>query len=140
MLLQLVTSYNNSRHRSIGMAPADVRDHDQDRIWTRLYGDGDTYRKQRVIPAGAMVRINKAKGVFDKGYMPNWSREHFTVADAPPTRRGIKRRVDKIHDYNNEPVSGSWYDEELQHISDNQYYIELVLRRQPHLTAANNYS
>ena len=37
--------------------------------------------------------------------------------------------VYKINDYNGEPVTESWYDEELQHISDNQYRIERVLRR-----------
>ena len=76
-----------------------------------------------------MVRINKFKGVFDKGYMPNWSKEHFTVAAAPPKRKLSKRMVYKLKDYNGEPVTGSWYDEKLQHISDNQYRIERVLRR-----------
>ena len=129
VLLQLVDSYNHSRHRSIGMAPADVQERDQDLIWSRLYGDGDTERKRQSIPTGAMVRINKAKGVFDKGYMPNWSKEHFTVADAPPRTKSSKRTVYKLNDYNGEPVTGSWYDEELQHISDNQYRIERVFRR-----------
>ena len=69
----------------------------------------------------AMVRINKSKGVFDKGYMPNWSKEHFTVAAAPLKKKVNKRMVDIVNDYNGEPVTGSWYDEELQHISDNQY-------------------
>ena len=71
-----------------------------------------------------MVRISKHKGVFDKGYMPNWSKEHFTVADAPAPRRGTKRRVYKIADNNGEPVKGVWYPEELQKISNNQYRIE----------------
>ena len=32
-------------------------------------------------------------------------------------------------DYNDEAVNGSWYPEELQEISDNQYRIEKVLKR-----------
>ena len=39
---RLVDAYNASQHRSIGMAPADVNKHHEDRIWTRLYGDCDT--------------------------------------------------------------------------------------------------
>ena len=74
----LVDAYNASRHRSIEMAPVDVDKHHKDRIWTRLYGDGDTHLKPP-MPRGAMVSISKNKGVFDKGYMPNWSKEHFTV-------------------------------------------------------------
>ena len=125
---QLVDAYNHSRHRTIGMAPADVEKKDEDRLWTRLYGDGDTHLKQP-MHNGAMVRISKNKGVFEKGYMPNWSKEHFTVAEAPAPRRGNRRRVYKIADYNGEPVKGTWYPEELQQITDNQYRIERILRR-----------
>ena len=111
------------------MAPAEVQVHDQDRIWARLYGDGDSERKQQSISIGAMVSINKSKGVFEKAYMPNWSKEHFTVASALPKRKLNKCMVNKLNDYNIEPVTGSWYYEELQHIYDNQYRIERVLRR-----------
>ena len=67
----LVVSYNHSYHRSIGMAPVYVTKKDENRIWACLYGDGDTHLKQKALPVNAMVRINKSKGVFDKGYMPN---------------------------------------------------------------------
>ena len=73
--------YNGSYHRSIGMAPNNVTIDDQDRIWTRLYGDGDRYLKRhRKVETGAKVRISRVKGVFDKGYMPNWSRDQFIVS------------------------------------------------------------
>ena len=128
VLQDLVRSYNHSRHRTIGMAPADVEKKDEDRLWVRMYGDGDTHLKPP-LPHGAMVRINKNKGVFDKGYMPNWSKEHFSIGEVPQARKATKRRVYKINDYNGEPVIGSWYPEELQKINDNQYRIEKVLRR-----------
>ena len=75
--LPAILKYNNgSYHRSIGMAPNKVTIDDQDRIWTRLYGEGDTYLKRyRKVENGAKVRISRVKGVFDKGYMLNWSRE-----------------------------------------------------------------
>jgi hypothetical protein len=75
-----------------------------------------------------MVRISKNKGVFDKGYMPNWSKEHFVVDQVPEQKRGTKRRVYKIKDYNNEAIKGTWYPEEVQQITANQYRIEKVLR------------
>ena len=124
----LVGAYNNSRHRSIGMAPADVQKKDENRLWVRFFGDGDTYFKP-LIPSGAMVRDSSHKTIFDKSYMPNWTKEHFTVSQPVPPKRGTKRRVYKFVDYNDEAVKGSWYLEELQEVSDNQYSIEKVLRR-----------
>ena len=75
----LVDAYNNSRNRSIGMAPADVEKKDENRLWVRLFGDIDSYLKPQ-IPQGAMVRATSHKTIFDKGYMPNWTKEHFTVS------------------------------------------------------------
>lgn len=72
VLPEIVQSYNASYHRSIGMAPRDVTEADQDRIWARLYGDGNTETKRSRIAEGNMVRINRVKGIFEKGYMPNW--------------------------------------------------------------------
>ena len=46
-----------------------------------------------------------------------------------PFWKETKRRVYKLVDYNEEDVKSSWYPEELQQISDNQYRIEKVLRR-----------
>ena len=78
VIQDLVDAYNNYRHRSIGMAPADVQKTDENRLWVRLFGDGDTYIKPQ-IPQGALVRASSHKTIFDKSYMPNWTKEHFTV-------------------------------------------------------------
>ena len=51
------------------------------------------------------------------------------MSQAVPYKRGTKRQVYKLVAYNEEDVKGSWYPEELQEISDNQYRIEKVLRR-----------
>jgi len=128
VIQDLVQAYNNSYHRTIGMPPSKVEKKDKARLWVRMYGDGDTYLKA-AISRGSMVRISKAKGDFEKGYMPNWSKEHFIVDQDAEQRRGTKRRVYKIKDYNDEPVKGKWYPEELQKINSNQYRIEKVLRR-----------
>lgn len=138
-LQDIVSSYNHSRHRTIGMAPADVHKKDETRLWARMYGDGDTEMKRAtaVLAPGTMVRISKQKGVFEKGYLPNWSKEHFTVSEAAAGRKGsrlrssghVARRVYKIRDYNDEDVKGAFYPEELQHITDNQYRIERVIRK-----------
>ena len=102
---KLGDAYNNSHHRSIGMAPADVDKRHKNSLWTSLYGLGDTHLKP-AMPFGSMVRITKNKGVFGKGYMPNWSKENFTFDEAPIPSRGNKRRVYIIVDYKGDPVKG----------------------------------
>ena len=128
VIQDLVDTYNHSHHRSIAMAPADVQKKNENRLWVRLFKDGDTYLKS-LIPQGAMVRASSHKTLFDQGYMPNWTKEHFRVSQAVPPRKETKRGVYKLVDYNDEHVKNSWYPEELQNISDNQYRFEKVLRR-----------
>ena len=59
---------------------------------------------------GDQVRITKKKGVFDKGYTSNWTRELFVITGVqdtnPPTY--------KIQDLNGEEVQGTFYEQELQ--------------------------
>jgi hypothetical protein len=132
VLPAILTAYNGSYHRSIGMAPNKVTAEDQDRIWTRLYGDGDTYLKRKHIADGANVRISRVKGVFDKGYMPNWSREQFTVASTVADgdkRRRNARSVVTLKDESGEELRGKWYPEEIQQVRDNDYEVEKVLKR-----------
>ena len=72
VLQDMENSYNHSRQRSIGMAPADERKNDEDRLWVRLYPDGDTIR-ERIEPLAdnTMVRINLSKTSFDNGFLQN---------------------------------------------------------------------
>ena len=63
-----------------------------------------------------MVRVSSLKTIFDKGYMPNWTKKHFTVSQAVLPRRGTKRRVYKLVNYHDEPLKGSWSPQKLQKI------------------------
>ena len=110
------------------MSAADVQKKDENRLWVRLFKNEDTHLKPQ-IPQGAMVRTSSHKTIFDKRYMPNWTKEHFTVSKAVPPRKGTKRSIYKLVDYNDKDVKGSWNPEELHEILDNMYRIETVLRR-----------
>ena len=70
-----------------------------------------------------MVRASSHKTIVDKNYMPNWTKEHFTLSKAVPLRKGTKRRVYKLMDYNDSAVKGNWYPKDIQKISDYQYCI-----------------
>ena len=125
ILPKLVDSYNRTYHRSIGRAPTQVRKRDEAKIWVMLYGDGNKVAKKSESKKGKMVRVSKVKGVFEKGYIPNWSEEHFLV----DTDQDNPRRVYKLKDKGGEEIKGSWYPEELQEITKNRYLIEKILRK-----------
>ena len=72
-----------------------------------------------------MVRISKVNGAFDKGYIPNWSEEHFLVQSDKAT----PGRVFKLIDKGGEERKGSWYPEEVQEIAKKPFLIEKVIRK-----------
>ena len=79
-----VRSYNNTYHRSIGMASSKGNAVNQVVVWQRLHGveGGGGKLKLRVDDR---VRISNAKRLFKKGYMANWSDEFFTIRDTHPS-------------------------------------------------------
>ena len=97
------------------MAPDDVQNRDENRLWVRLYRDCDTYLKDSTFQE-AMVRVSGKKTIFDKRYMHNWTNEHFTERQAVPYIRGAKSCVYKLLDYNDEDVKSSWYPVKIQEI------------------------
>jgi Cdc6-like AAA superfamily ATPase len=76
---------------------------------------------------GDKVRISKYKGVFDKGYLPNWTTELFTISKVMKTNPVTY----KIEDYNKEQVSGSFYEPELVLFNkkDELYEVEKILKQ-----------
>lgn len=72
------------------------------------------------------MRISKAKRTFEKGYLPNWTRELFTIS------RLVKGSVPyryKVEDYNREELEGTFYESELQKVikKDDVYEVEEIL-------------
>ena len=79
-LPQLVTNYNSTPHRTIGMAPNQVTDQNSPAIYKRVFGDIDIRVKPR-LKVGDKVRILSEKTLFEKGYTRNWSEEIYTVGE-----------------------------------------------------------
>ena len=133
VLPDLVDAYNHSVHRMIGMRPVDVHGdvRNEKLAWRRLYYTADAKAKRndqkaKILAPGTLVRVHRWKGDFEKGYMPNWMREHFVVREAPP-EGAAPRAVYKLQDAAGEPVEGVWYREELQPIERNIYEVDEVL-------------
>ena len=72
VLHAFMRSYNNTYHRSIGMAPSEVTSGNQETVWQRLYGHESVGTPKFTV--GDRVRISKAKRHFEKGYMANWKK------------------------------------------------------------------
>ena len=125
-LQDFVQSYNDTYHRSIGMAPSQVNATNQDEVWQRLYGhDGKGVPKFKVDDR---VRISKAKRRFEKGYMANWSEELFTIREVHASDPPVYRLVDDL----GEVLDGTFYEPELQKVlvsKDKLYRVESVLQR-----------
>ena len=80
-LQTLVSGYNASFHRSIGMAPREVNDNNAREVWERLYGDKKKKKKKKAaFKVGDHVRLNKKHRPFKKGYLPGWTEEVFVVS------------------------------------------------------------
>ena len=125
-----VNSYNNSFHRSIKMKPSEVSPKDEDKIWLTLYRkkqssrlkQGSDLKPPRI---GEKVRINKVKGIFQKGYIPNWSEEHFHIKEEVQKNRPVYHLTDDL----GEDIKGEFYPEEIQPIEENRYLIENILKK-----------
>ena len=77
---------------------------------------------------GDQVRINKTKRTFDKGYLPNFSKEIFTISQQIPRQP----RVYKLKYYDEEELDGTFYEEELQKVikEDDVYEVEKILKKE----------
>ena len=85
VLSEMVASYNNTVHRTIGIPPVEVTWANQTTVSKRLYGRKGPQKSCKISP-GDRVRLTKAKRTFKKGYLPNWTEELLTVVKCIETR------------------------------------------------------
>ena len=128
----LVDSYNESKHRSIGMTPKEASRSEKERFMPNPAGRPPPTRLSRAARAprrfqvGDKVRITVNKlHAFEKGYTPNWTEEVFVVDQVLPTNPITYR----IRDLMDEPILGSFYGQQLQKTDQATFRIEKVLRK-----------
>jgi len=71
------------------------------------------------------VRISRIKSVFEKGYLPNWSEEVYTVDKVQKTIPVTY----KLKDFLGEEIVGTFYEQELQKTSQEIYRVEKIIRK-----------
>ena len=125
VLQAFMRSYNDTYHRSIGMAPSEVTSTNQETVWQRLYGHERVGTPK--FRVSNRVRISKAKRHFEKGYMANWTEELFTIVDAHRSDPPVYRLADCLGD----KLDGTFYEPELQKVvvpKGKTYRVESILR------------
>jgi len=131
VLPQLISSYNNTVHKSIGMKPVEVSEHNESEVRERLYGEDINPVQCPVkykFAVGDTVRISKLKGTFEKSYLPNWTEELFTISECVPRRPPVYR----VKDSKGEVIEGTFYAPELQKVTvgkDKLFVIEKIIER-----------
>lgn len=129
VLQDLMRSYNNTIHSSIGMTPTEVNKTNEgdirkklSRKWSRRTDSGGNLRE------GDQVRLSIARQVFRKGYLPQWTEEIFVVHKRLPTRPTTYR----VRDVDGDVLKGSFYVQELLKVpdrgADRTFRIEKVIR------------
>ena len=119
ILNDIVDKYKNTVHRTIKMKPIDVT--------PDSYADynEDSNEKDPKFNVGDRVRISKYKNIFAKGYTQNWSEEVFVLTKIENTVPWTY----VISDFNGEPITGSFYEKELQKTSQEKFRTEKVFKR-----------
>ena len=123
VLPKLVKSYNNSYHSSIGTTPNSVNPQNSEKIWNRLYNKHIPYKNPQ-FKVGDLIRLSKSRRTFDKGYLPRWSKELFSIKKINLTRPVSYT----VQDLANEEIKGIFYHAELLKAKAPSYWdIEKIL-------------
>ena len=115
----IVNEYNNTKHRTTKMKPIDVKDNSYIDFGKEVNDNNPKFK------VGDHVRISKYKNIFYKGYTPNWSGEVFVI-------KKIRNTVPwtyVIDDLNGEEITGTFYENELQKIDQQEFRIEKVIKK-----------
>ena len=108
VLDDLVHFYNNTYHRSIGMAPTEVGPHNEDQVRERLYPAKPKSYKWRYDPGDRVMK----RQPFRKSYLGNWSQEIFEIASRLPTTPVTY----ELRDLSGELIKGRYYESEIQKV------------------------
>lgn len=128
LLPELVKSYNNSFHRTIGMKPVEVNISNEKSILLKMFADRkkNLRKVKNKFDIGDHVRISRHRSVFTKGYLPRWSNEIYTVWKVQPSVPVTYI----LKDTKGELLKGGFYQQELSKTKiPDTYLIEKIVRR-----------
>jgi transposase InsO family protein len=126
VLHKLTYSYNHRKHRTIGIAPADVNDNNILIVYHNILRNRKSVNKKPKCLVGDHVRVTRNKHIFSKNYTPNYSHEIFII------RKVILRSpiVYKLKDLMGEKITGVFYEQEVQKVTfseNDEYFIDKII-------------
>jgi hypothetical protein len=126
MIDKLMFGYNNRYHSTIKMKPIEASDKENfAKVYYRINKPVKCEAIEPKFKVGDKVRISRIKGLFEKGYLPNWSEEVFEIVAVKYTNPYTY----VLKDMNGEIIAGSFYNEELQKTDQDVYRIEKIIRK-----------
>ena len=123
-LNELLNIYNNRTHKGIeNKTPYNVYHND---INIKSNYTDDKQKTTTKFKINDRIRISYQKGVFDKGYLPNWSWEIYKIKQILDT----KPTTFIIEDENGITIKGSFYSEQIKKTSqkDGVYLIQEIIK------------
>ncbi|KAI1299848.1 putative uncharacterized transposon-derived protein F54H12.3 [Halotydeus destructor] len=129
VLQAVVDSYNNSKHRSIGMAPNEVTKSNSHIVFKNLYGTDCILNLRRQsnrvfdTPSDARIKLNTTS--FDRGFTKSWTDELYSVSKVNNTERPQLHLASTSGEY----MKKRFYPEEVNLITKKYDEIEKVLKQ-----------
>lgn len=135
VLQDIVHAYNHTRHSTIKMQPAVVTRENAriarentNRHWNE--NDKRDKKKQKAkYDEGDLVRVSRAKVVFEKGYEAKWSEEIFRIHRVLEWRKPL---VYELSDLAGEVIDGIFYEQELapviKDLQGEEFIVERVIK------------
>ncbi len=118
MLQKVVSNYNASVHRTLGVRPVDVIKNNEHKFFKKQFQVTDkqvTRGPVDDIKVGDRVLISTNKSVFEKGFKGYWKEEEqFVVATI---RQGVPNKSYVLKDTSGEPIQGAFYREQVLKVS-----------------------
>lgn len=130
----IVTSYNATFHKTIGIAPKEVNASNESVLWWKQYQPNHHIDNKNVPPTfkfkvGDYVRIPHLSTVFGREWRARWTQEIFTITES---FRRDNINMYKVQDEDKEEVFGTFYEGELQRVlqdQENQWRVERIIKQ-----------
>lgn len=125
----LLENYNEKKHSTLGMAPNEVDETNEDEVYQRLSEKTRVGKRERRGKAKFkeedLVRVQLKRSPFQKETRARWSNEIFRIVK----RKNTFPWTYQIEDWNGEEVLGSFYEAELQKVKEEpeEFLVEEIL-------------
>ena len=107
MLPEILKKYNTTVHSSTGMTPDEASKKKNEKVvWKTLYDYVKFVPNSKAkFKIGDIVRVSRWKGIFEKGFHPNWSEQLYRIDDVLLTNPITYR----IKDFDDKFIEGTFY-------------------------------